>query len=114
MDDEAKRHPVGAPGEVVVIFVSRRTPRDPEGYAAAAEEMDALAARQPGYRGLHSARDADGIGITVSYWADEAAALAWRAHPDHARVREAGRDGWYDTYEVAVARIERAYRWDAC
>ena len=113
MSDEAQRHPIGAPGEIAVIFVSRRTAHDPEGYAAAAATMAALAAAQPGYRGLHSARGADGAGITVSYWADEAAALAWRAQAEHAAIRAAGRQGWYDGYEVAVARIERAYRWDA-
>ena len=113
MDDETKRPPIGAAGEVAVIFVSQRTAHDAEGYAAAAAAMDALAAVQPGYRGIRSARDGDGFGITVSYWADEAAALAWRRHPDHARIREQGRNGWYDRYEVAVARIERAYAWEA-
>jgi len=63
-------------GQIAVIFVSTRTESDPAGYAAAAEAMDALAAGQPGYRGVDSARGADGIGITVSWWADEASALA--------------------------------------
>ena len=53
--------------------------------------MDALAAAQPGYRGVDSARGADGLGITVSYWADDAAAIAWRDHPEHAAIRERGR-----------------------
>ena len=113
MGDEATQTPIGAPGEIAVIFVSRRAACDAEGYAAAAAAMDALAAAQPGYRGVHSARDAGGDGITVSYWADEAAALAWRNHPEHRRIRDAGRERWYDSYDVAVARIERAYCWSA-
>jgi heme-degrading monooxygenase HmoA len=112
MTDE-KRQLVGARGEIAVIFVSWRTPHDPVGYAAAAAAMEALAASQPGYRGIRSTRDSGGVGITVSYWADEAAALAWRAHPEHARIREGGRQDWYDAYEVMVARIERAYSWNA-
>ena len=76
-------------GQIAVIFVSRRTAADDAGYAQAAA-MEALAARQPGYRGMDGARDADGLGITVSYWADEAAAIVWRDQPEHAAIREAG------------------------
>ena len=99
-------------GQVAVIFTSQRNGRDPAGYDAAAAAMDALAAAQPGYRGVDSARDG-GLGITVSYWADDAAARAWRDHPDHAAVREQGRALWYDRYTVAVARVERGYVWSA-
>lgn len=98
-------------GQVAVIFVSQRTSADGVGYAAAAAAMDALAARQPGYRGVDSARDADGLGITVSYWASEAEALAWRAHPEHAAIRARGRADWYESYQVIVTRVERGYGW---
>src|SRR3546814_1222979 len=64
MDDRA--------GQTAVIFVSQRTDADADGYDRAAQAMAALAARQPGYRGMDSVRGADGHGITVSYWADEA------------------------------------------
>ena len=98
-------------GQTVVMFVSARTGVDDEGYAAAAEAMAALAAEQPGYRGVDSVRDADGIGITLSYWADEASAVAWRRHPEHAAIRDAGRDRWYQWYELHVAEIGRSYSW---
>lgn len=84
-----------ASGTIAVIFVSEVTGKDPEGYSAAAAEMVALAAAQPGYRGVDSARGADGIGITVSYWADEDAAIAWRRNARHGEIREAGRGRWY-------------------
>jgi len=100
-------------GEVAVIFASWRTGADEGGYAAAAAAMEALAARQPGYRGIESARGPDGFGITVSYWADEAAATAWRDQPDHAAIRDAGRARWYRRYTVTVARVERDYGWTA-
>jgi heme-degrading monooxygenase HmoA len=98
-------------GEVAVIFWSRRNGRDQAGYDAAAAAMDALAAAQPGYRGVEAARQADGVGVTVSYWADEAAALAWRDHAEHAAIRAAGRARWYAAYRVTVARVERGYDW---
>lgn len=98
-------------GQIAVIFLSRRNGADEAGYAAAAAAMDARAALQPGYRGIDAVRGADGAGITVSWWADEASAVAWRRDLDHAAIREAGRALWYDSYEVAVATVERAYGW---
>ena len=98
-------------GQIAVVFVSIRNDADAAGYGGAAIAMDALAAAQPGYRGVDSAREAGGMGITVSYWADDAAAIAWRDHPEHTAIRERGRALWYDSYSVNVTRIERAYAW---
>ena len=96
-------------GEVAVIFIAMRTAMDDAGYAEAAARMDALAATQPGWRGVDSVRGPDGLGITVSYWADEASAAAWRRHPDHTAVREAGRGRWYAWYDLHVATNGRSY-----
>ncbi|WP_414900587.1 antibiotic biosynthesis monooxygenase family protein [Sphingomonas flavalba] len=98
-------------GMTAVIFVSTRSADDDAGYAAAADAMVRLAARQPGYVAMTSVRAEDRRGITVSYWADEAAALAWRDQPEHAAIRERGRGVWYDDYQVVVATVDRAYAW---
>ncbi len=92
-----------------VIFSSRRLPGDVEGYATAAARMDDLAREQPGFLGIESARDADGFGITVSYWRDEASILAWKLQAEHRATREYGRTHWYSRYELRVAKVERAY-----
>ena len=101
-------HPAGT---VAVIFINRRTADDPDGYGAAAAAMDALASQQPGYRGIDSVRGADGVGITVSYWADDATAKAWRDNPEHAAIRDRGRAHWYDWYNLHVAEVTRSYDW---
>ena len=98
-------------GQIAVIFVSQRTGADAAGYGAASEAMAELAAAQPGYAGVDSVRDADGLGITISYWIDDASAIAWRDHPEHARIRDLGRARWYDWYTLEVTRVERGYRW---
>lgn len=98
------------PPYYVVIFSSRRNSDDGAGYAARAQRMIELAARQPGFLGVESSRDAAGFGITVSYWADQPSIAAWREQPDHADTRAHGRRHWYDHYEVRIARVERAYR----
>ena len=95
------------PPYYAVIFSSRRTDVD-AGYAEAASAMLALAAQQPGFLGVESARS-DGVGITVSYWESEAAIANWRRNAEHTAVREQGRSRWYAHYEVRVAKVERAY-----
>jgi len=102
---------VYAPGTIAVIFVSQETGADLTGYAAAAGEMAALAERQPGYLGVDSTRGADGLGITVSYWADEDAARAWKANAEHAAIRDRGRERWYAWYSLHVAAVGRSYDW---
>lgn len=98
-------------GQIAVIFVSQRTGEDEAGYDAAARAMGVLAAEQPGYRGIASVRGGDGLGITVSYWADDASARAWRDHTEHSRIREAGRGRWYASFTIEVATITRDYGW---
>ena len=96
------------PPYYAVIFTSKRTSGD-AGYAATAERMEALASEQPGYLGIESARGPDGIGITVSYWASAEAVAAWKAVAEHMAAQRAGRERWYEAYEVRVCKVERAY-----
>ncbi|MCP8465795.1 antibiotic biosynthesis monooxygenase [Pseudomonas sp. ZM23] len=96
------------PPYYAVIFTSRRSEID-SGYADTAERMLELAARQDGFLGVESARGADGLGITVSYWRDETAIAAWRAQFEHRQARQRGRQEWYDAFDVRVSRVERAY-----
>ena len=98
-------------GTIAVIFVAQRSLDDDAGYGAAAAEMDALAAAQLGYVGIDSVRAAGGLGITVSYWTDEAAAKNWRDHPRHAAIRDQGRGIWYTHYDLHVAEVTRSYDW---
>jgi heme-degrading monooxygenase HmoA len=102
---------IQACGIVAVIFIAQRTAEYDAEYRAAAEAMEELAARQPGYRGMDSVRGTDGLGISVSYWANDASAKAWRDHPEHKAIRNAGRDRWYSHYDLHVAEITRSYDW---
>lgn len=74
--------------------------------------MSKLAAQQPGFLGQDHACSVEGLGITVSYWKDDASAQAWRDQPDHAAIRERGRDVWYKSYTLHVSRVERSYDWE--
>lgn len=98
------------PPYYAVIFPSQRPPGDPDdGYAAMAARMVELARQQDGYLGHESVRDAEGRGVTISYWRDEDAIRAWRQHREHVEARRRGRDQWYADWAIRVCRVERAY-----
>ena len=91
-----------------MIFTSLRTDGD-DGYGAMAQAMAALVVRQPGCLGFESARGANGLGITVAYFTDEAAIQAWKQNIDHLAAQQLGKERWYAHYELRVAKVERAY-----
>lgn len=97
------------PPYYAVIFSSRRTDLDPELYRETARRMEQLAAAQPGFLGMESARDPDGFGITVSYWRSPEAIAEWKHHLEHRAARDQGRENWYAHFEVRVSKVERAY-----
>lgn len=94
------------PPYTAVIFTSLRTDGD-NGYDAMSARMFELAARQPGFLGVESARD--GLGITVSYWTDDAAAASWKQVAEHLVAQRQGQERWYVDYEVRVATVTRVY-----
>ncbi len=105
--------PEGASYAVIFSALHCETESDTDNdYDETAAEMARLAAEQPGFRGFESTLGADGFGITVSYWRDQADIAAWRAHLDHTLARRRGRGEWYRAYRLRVARVERDLAWD--
>ena len=96
------------PPYTAVVFTSLRTEGD-QGYARTSQRMVELAAEQPGFLGVESARVAAGLGITVSYWASEADAAAWKQVAEHLVAQQRGREVWYSHYRVRVATVTRDY-----
>ena len=73
-----------------------------------AEAMEKLAATQPGFLGIESARD--GLGITVSYWESLESIAAGKQNARHLVAQERGRETWYEEFQqVRVCRVERDY-----
>ncbi len=93
----------------VVLFTSRHSGRDAEAYEKMGEAMVALAAKQPGFLGIESTRDAEGLGITLSYWASEQAIHDWKRVAAHTEAQRQGHARWYEDFALRVAKVERAY-----
>lgn len=92
----------------VVIFRARICSLDAD-YAETAARMRELALNEFGCLDFHAVTE--GLDeVALSYWPDEASIRAWKAHPEHVRAQRLGRERWYASYSVQVARIEREYR----
>jgi heme-degrading monooxygenase HmoA len=98
-----------APPYYAVIFTSLRTDVD-EGYSHTADRMVDLAAGQPGFLGVESARS--GLGITVSYWESLEAIRDWKRNSEHLLAQQTGREQWYSAYHTRICRVERAYSFE--
>jgi heme-degrading monooxygenase HmoA len=94
----------------VVIFRARVRAFDAE-YLRTATRLRELAFAQFGCLDFHGVLEGDNE-VTLSYWPDEAAIRAWRAHPEHVLAQQAGRDRWYVSYTVQIAPITRQYHQD--
>ena len=94
------------PPYYAVIFTSHRTDGD-NGYGEMAERMAELAAQQPGYLGMESARE--GLGITVSYWESLEAIRNWKQNAEHQEAQRLGHQQWYSSFRVRIAKVEREY-----
>lgn len=92
-----------------VIFISTLQDRDDTSYGVMAEKMDALSRQQEGYMGIESVRDAEGRGITVSYWSSLEALKRWKANKAHEIAQSLGKSRWYKNYKVQICRIEHDY-----
>ena len=95
-----------APPYYAVIFTSTRTPGD-DRYGAMAARMMKMAAEQPGYLGVETARD--GVGITVSYWRSLDDIANWKRVAEHREAQRNGREKWYAAFKTRIAKVERDY-----
>lgn len=95
-----------SPPYYAVIFSTEKTSEN-EGYEAMSARMVQLAAEQPGFLGVESARD--GLGITVSYWESLESIQNWKQQADHLEAQQKGRTTWYRAYKTRICKVERDY-----
>jgi heme-degrading monooxygenase HmoA len=99
------------PPYYAVVFTSQRSKVNDD-YDVTARRMVALASQQPGFLGVESARGADGLGITVSYWENLESIHAWKTMSEHQDAQIRGKDKWYSCYRLRICKVEREYGWD--
>src|SRR5450432_4011947 len=100
------------PPYYAVIFSSKLKTGSDE-YGSTAERMKELTMQQPGFLGIDSARNSDGVGITVCYWDSMEAIKNWKANNEHLYAQKKGKEAWYESYSVRIAKVEEEYFMEA-
>ncbi len=47
--------------------------------------------------------------VSLSFWRDEAAVAAWRAHAGHGLAQKRGKEEIFADFRIRVAKVERDY-----
>ncbi len=95
------------PPYYAAIFSSTHTGAH-EGYAEDTEAILELARQHPGFLGIEAAGD-DDLSIAVSYWDSDETIRAFKELAEHLIIQKRGRETYYKSYKVRVARVERDY-----
>ena len=95
------------PPYYAAIFSSTHTGAH-EGYAEDTEAILELARQHPGFLGIEAA-GGDDLSIAVSYWDSDETIRAFKELAEHLIIQKRGRETYYKSYKVRVARVERDY-----
>jgi heme-degrading monooxygenase HmoA len=94
--------------QFIVVFRASAHDMD-ETYQSTALRMRDKAITEYGCTEFVFAATPDGDEVALSYWPDEASIVAWKKDLEHQAAQQLGRERWYASYQVEVARVERAY-----
>lgn len=98
-----------APPYFAVIFKFQMEDIDLTEYRSRSGALMERAIQLPGFYGEEAIRLENGQGLSISYWQSLEAIKEWRADPDHTATRAEGIRSWYNSYDLRVARINRAH-----
>lgn len=96
---------------IAVVFISQRTSVD-DNYGEINDQLEKLAEGLPGFIKVNSVREASGYGISISYWKSMEDARNWKQIPEHKVAQQAGKDKWYEWYEVQICEMVKSYRFE--
>lgn len=88
-----------------VIFKATINELDGE-YSSMAERLRTLAINEYGCTGFHACTEGDKE-IAISYWPSEEHIRAWHNDPEHLEAQQLGKNKWYKSYCVNVAKVLR-------
>lgn len=94
---------------IAVIFEVE--PARPDRYFDIATDLKPQLERMPGFLSVErfESLTTPGRFLSLSFWADEDAVLAWRNTPEHRAAQAEGRGGVFADYRLRVAHVLRDY-----
>lgn len=94
---------------ILTIFRSRLEPVHAAAYREMAVRMRTLAETMPGFISFKTFTAEDGERVSIIEFESEQALRAWRAHPEHRKAQELGRERFYSEYQVQVCTLVRQH-----
>jgi len=95
----------------ITVFRSRLRGDVPDDYGPLTAELEARAARFPGFVEFKEFTATDGERLALVTFATAEAEAAWRDDARHRAAQQPGRDRFYSEYDVAVCSVQRRHRW---
>ena len=96
---------------IVTIFRSRLNPGAEEEYGPMAGHMSELARTIPGYISHKGFAAEDGERVTIVEFESEEALQQWRHHPEHAKAKRRGIQGFFSDYKFQICTVIRDRAW---
>ena len=87
----------------VVIFRAKLRELDDE-YSAMAARLREIAINEFGCVEFHAVTEGDEE-VALSYWRDSESIRRWRQHPEHLEAQKLGREKWYGSFSVQIAKL---------
>jgi heme-degrading monooxygenase HmoA len=98
----------------VVVFKSKlRAGVDEAEYNQRAEAIYNIATGLPGLISTADYAGENGERVSIIEWDTLEHLIAWRDHPEHKKVQAEGRDKYYASYSISIAKVERTSSYDA-
>lgn len=99
----------GGGAMIAVIFEFTVAPGGEDAYFAWAERLAGAVREMDGFLSVErfESRSEASKFVSLSFWRDEAAVAAWRAHPVHREAQAAGKGGAFSRFRLRVAEVSR-------
>lgn len=90
---------------IAVIFNSIKTDST-EGYSEMNDNVYEEAKKIDGFLGMESARNPNGLGISVSYWKNMEAVNEWKYNALHQQAKKKGIRDWYKWFNIRICEVK--------
>jgi len=96
---------------IVVVFEVWPKPGRADAYFEKATALRPLLEAMDGFISVERFESVSEPGkfLSLSFWRDEAAAVAWRNQAEHKLAQATGRDELFSNFRISVADVQRAY-----
>ncbi|MBK0097303.1 antibiotic biosynthesis monooxygenase [Erwinia sp. S63] len=100
---------------IAVLFEARTQPEQHARYLELAAQLKSQLSNLPGFISVErfSSLTETGKTLSLSYWENEEAVLAWKNNVQHQQAQHEGRAGLFSYYQIRIATVTREYEHEA-